>query len=220
MLTLMFTGIVTEVGTVREIRRGAASAALTIEMPGLASDVAVGDSVAVNGACLTVTSIEGESADFDVVTETLGKTTLGEVSRGDRVNLEGALRVGDRLSGHFVMGHVDGVGVIVSRTEDPGQVTMRVRAPESVAGYLLEKGSITVHGVSLTLWDVKEREFSVALVPHTLGETNLTGLRAGSKVNLEADVLARWVAKLFPRPADQGITLDTLRRAGYDVDQG
>jgi riboflavin synthase len=210
----MFTGIVSEVGRVLAIDRGARSASLRVEAGELAGEVAVGDSVAVSGACLTVTSREQGAVTFDVVTETLRKTTLGRLTPGDRVNLEGALRVGDRLSGHFVMGHVDGTGEVLRRTEEPGQTTIRFRAPESVRPFLLEKGSIAVDGVSLTLWDVRGPEFSIALVPHTLRETTLRDLRRGSKVNLEADVLARWIAKLVP---GGGLSPERLREAGWDV---
>ncbi len=211
----MFTGIVQEVGTVLDVRRGGAKASLRIETIDLAGDVVPGDSVAVNGVCLTVTSVDGLVLTFDVVTETLKKSTHDALTRGSHVNLEGALKVGDRLSGHFVMGHVDGVGEVVSRSDDPGQVTITVRAPPSVAGLLIEKGSVAIDGVSLTTWDVRASEFSVALIPHTLRETTLPDLLAGARVNLEADIIARWVAKLLPGGEPHGLTMEKLRDAGY-----
>jgi len=211
----MFTGIVQKVGTILEVRRGGAKAALAIDAGDLARDVVLGDSVAVNGVCLTVTSIDAPILTFDVVTETLRKSTHGLLTRGRKVNLEGALKVGERLSGHFVMGHVDGVGEVVSRTDDPGQVTVTVKAPESVDGLVIEKGSVAIDGVSLTTWDVGAGRFSVALVPHTLRETTLVDLRGGDRVNLEADIIARWVAKLMPGSAGEGLTMDKLRDAGY-----
>jgi len=213
----MFTGIVEEVGTVRRIARRSESGRLTVEAPSLAGDVEIGDSVAVDGACLTVTGADGALIHFDVVTETLRKTTLGDLRSGSVVNLEGALRVGDRVSGHFVMGHVDGVGEIVSRSDDPGQVVFRIRAPESVAPFLIEKGSIAVSGISLTLWDVAPPEFSLAIVPHTLATTTLAAARAGARVNLEGDVMARWIARMAGDRPSSGLTTDRLRDAGYDV---
>ena len=211
----MFTGIVQEVGTILEVRRGGAKAALTIDAGDLAGDVVLGDSVAVNGVCLTVTSIDAPILTFDVVTETLKKSTHGFLVRGGKVNLEGALKVGERLSGHFVMGHVDGVGEVVSRSDDPGQVTVTVRAPECVFGLIIEKGSVAIDGVSLTTWDVGAGRFSVALVPHTLSATTLLDLRGGDRVNLEADIIGRWVAKLLPGAAPRGLTIEKLRDAGY-----
>ncbi len=211
----MFTGIVQEVGTVLEVQRGGAMASLRIEAMELAGDVVLGDSVAINGVCLTVTSVDAPVLSFDVVTETLKKSTHGRLTRGSKVNLEGALKVGERLSGHFVMGHVDGVGEVVSRSDDPGQVTVTVRAPPSVAGLLIEKGSVAIDGVSLTTFDVRAGEFSVALIPHTLRETTLMDLRGGDRVNLEADIIARWVAKLMPGAEPDGLTMEKLRDAGY-----
>ena len=211
----MFTGIVSEVGTVRGMVRESGRGRLTIDAAALAAEVRVGDSVAVDGVCLTVTDCGGGRMTFDVVTETLGKSTLGALTAGDRVNLEGALRVGDRLSGHFVMGHVDGVGEVAWRRDEPGQTVLRFRVPPPVERYLLEKGSIAVSGASLTIWDVDRAEFSIAVIPHTLAATTLADLRRGSKVNLEADVLARWIAKLLPDGGSGGITMEKLREAGY-----
>lgn len=192
---------------------------LVVEADRLAKEVAIGDSVAVDGACLTVTSIDGPAMAFDVVTETLGKTTLGDLSAGSSVNLEGALRVGDRLSGHFVMGHVDGVGTVAARTDEAGQTVFRIRAPEPVEPYLLEKGSVAVKGISLTIWDVAGPEFSIAVIPHTLAETTLGTTNRGDRVNLEADVLARWIARMMPGGAPGGgVTMDKLRASGFDVD--
>lgn len=214
----MFTGIVTGTGVVRELGRGSGRARLALDAGALAGEVAIGDSVAVDGVCLTVTRIDPPVLEFDVVTETLGKSTLGALRPGSRVNLEGALRVGDRLSGHFVMGHVDGVGELVLRRDEPGQTVLRFRAPPAVERYLLEKGSVAVAGVSLTIWDVDGAEFSVAVVPHTLASTTLADLARGAKVNLEADVLARWVARLVgPAAGEGGVTMEKLRQAGWPV---
>jgi riboflavin synthase len=213
----MFTGIVTATGIVRRMARESGKGRLTVEAPELAAEVEVGDSVAVDGVCLTVTEFGAGTMTFDVVTETLSKSTLGDLATGSHVNLEGALRVGDRLSGHFVMGHVDGVGEVVERKDDPGQTVIRFRAPPPVAKYLLEKGSIAVSGVSLTIWDVSGPEFSIAVVPHTLASTTLADLKRGARVNLEADVLARWIARLLPDRPGGGVTMDRLRDAGWEV---
>jgi riboflavin synthase len=211
----MFTGIIQEVGTILSVLPGGERAALAVETVDLAGDVALGDSVAVNGVCLTVTSIDPPTLTFDVVTETLKKSTLGSLARGHRVNLEGALKIGDRLSGHFVMGHVDGVGEVARRSDDPGQVTLTVRAPAEVAAMVIEKGSVAIDGVSLTTFDVGGGLFSVALVPHTLDHTILKDIRQGTPVNLEADIIARWVAKLLPGGESGGLTIEKLRDAGY-----
>lgn len=213
----MFTGIIEEVGTVRGLMAGGLKARLTVDAPATAPQVEPGDSVAVNGVCLTVSGIATDQLTFDIVTETLRRSTLGGLKSGGRVNLEGALRVGDRLSGHFVMGHVDGVGQVVRRSDDPGQLTLRIRAPAEVKKYLLEKGSIAVNGVSLTIWEVRGPEFSVALVPHTRSLTTLEQLARGDSVNLEADVLARWVARLVLPGGGDGLTIEKLRDAGWNV---
>lgn len=210
----MFTGIVSEVGEVEKLTRAAGRAGLVVAAESITADVKIGDSVAVEGVCLTVTAVGKGRMEFDVVTETLSVSTLGDLVAGDRVNLEGALKVGDRLSGHFVMGHVDGVGVALARRDEAGQTVIRFRAPPQVAGYLLEKGSIAVSGVSLTTFDVEPPSFSVAVIPHTLEVTTLSSCRRGRRVNLEADVLARWVARLTEKGAG-GLTLDRLKEAGY-----
>jgi riboflavin synthase len=212
----VFTGIVEEVGRVEALALAGGRARLTVAAPRLAPEVRIGDSVAVNGACLTVTVREEGRLSFDVVPESLGKTTLGALRPGLPVNLEGALRVGDRLSGHFVAGHVDGVGEVTSVREEGGQVTVRVRVPDAVGPFLIEKGSIAMDGVSLTTFDVEDRSFSVALVPHTFCATTLSLLRPGARVNLEADILARWVAKRVA--AQGGLTARKLADAGFDVD--
>ncbi len=215
----MFTGIVREVGVVREATLASGRARLLVQAERLVPEVAAGDSVAVDGACLTVAGGAPGSLLFDVVPDTLAATTLGDLRPGDRVNLEPALRVGERLSGHFVTGHVDGVGELIGRRDEPGQVRMRFSAPEAVRPFLMEKGAITVAGLSLTVRDVSGPEFSVSLVPHTLRVTTLEEYRPGRRVNLEADVLARWVARLLPGPSGPGpgITLDKLREAGFEV---
>lgn len=191
----MFTGLVAAVGAVRKAALTAGGRRLTIDAGELGMrDVAVGDSIAVNGVCLTVVARQRRSFECDVSRETLACTAGFSV--GDRVNLEKAMRLDDRLGGHLVSGHVDGVGAVrrIGRAGD--NRVMTVKAPAGLARYIARKGSIAVDGVSLTVNAVKGAEFSVNLIPHTLGATNLGGLRAGDPVNLEVDMMARYAERL------------------------
>jgi riboflavin synthase len=170
---------------------------LEVSAPRVSADVAVGDSVSINGCCLTVVAVDGPRMRFHAVPETLRRTALGELEAGSRVNLEPALRVTDRLGGHWVQGHVDGVGRLVSATPEDTAVNLRFSAPQQVLRYTIEKGSITVDGVSLTVVDVDEEGFSVSIIPHTREVTTLGLIGPGSGVNLEADLLAKYVEKLL-----------------------
>jgi riboflavin synthase len=191
----MFTGIVAAVGTVRssELSRGGRRIAIDAARLGL-SDVTKGDSIAVNGVCLTVVARTGRRFEVDVSRETLSCTAGWSV--GARVNLEKAMRASDRLGGHFVSGHVDGVGAVRRIVQSGASRIATFRAPAGLAKYIARKGSITVNGVSLTVNAVKAAEFSVNLIPHTLSATNLGELRAGDRVNLEVDMLARYLERL------------------------
>ncbi len=191
----MFTGLVREVGTVRALD---GSGRLTIAAPLIAANTEIGDSVAIDGACLTVVARDGDVLAFEAVPETLARTCLGGLAAGSRVNLEPALRAGDALGGHYVQGHVDGVGAVRS-VDDEGQ-GRRVwfDAPPELLRYVVDKGSITVQGTSLTVADLDETGFAVALIPHTLEATTLGRLEPGAAVNLEADVLAKYVERLLP----------------------
>ena len=193
----MFTGIVVELGTVVQ-----PAPDLVLEAPLTAADAAVGDSISIEGCCLTITTVEPPQLSFHAVPETLRRSTLGGLRAGDRVNLEPALRDGDRLGGHWVQGHVDGVGSLVSATPEGEALNLRFSAPTEVLCYTIEKGSITVAGVSLTVVDVDDDGFSVTVIPHTQEVTSLGSLEPGSPVNLEADVFAKYVEKLgFPGPS-------------------
>lgn len=189
----MFTGIVREVGTVVAFD----GSRLVVEGPETAGGAAVGDSVSVAGACLTVVDAAEGRLAFDVVPETLSRTVLGALEQGGSVNLEPSLRVGDQLGGHVVQGHVDAVGRVRSVVREGGGRRVWVDAPASVLGYCIEKGSVAVDGVSLTLAALDEDGFEVALIPHTLEATTLGGLEAGDEVNLEADVLGKVVERLL-----------------------
>ena len=195
----MFTGIVRERGTVAAIDGGEAGVRLRIDAPETAAQAAVGDSVAINGVCLTVTERNGTSLSFDAVPETLSRTALSRLAAGSAVNLEPALRAGEPLGGHYVQGHVDGVGRVRSIEPEGDGVRLAVETPAELLRYCVEKGSITVEGVSLTIAALRDHGFEVALIPHTLAETTLATLAPGDPVNLEADVLAKYVERLIAR---------------------
>jgi riboflavin synthase len=190
----MFTGIVEETGKIAAINPGKGdSVRMEIETRAVASGVAIGDSVAVNGCCLTVVAIEGGKLGFDLLGETVRCTSFAGAGVGARVNLERSLRVGDRMGGHFVFGHIDGVGLIESIERGKDDVVLRIKAPEQIRRYLVYKGSVAIDGVSLTVAGVDAGGFHVALIPHTLEVTNLSERKTGDCVNLESDMLARYV---------------------------
>ncbi len=192
----MFTGIIEAVGEVNELQARESTTRVRIRTGALdLGDVSVGDSIAVNGVCLTVAELPGDGFWADVSRETLARTAFYELRRGQRVNLEKALRLSDRLGGHLVSGHVDGVGAVIRRSADGTQ--LRIRAPEVLARYIAEKGSICVDGACLTVNAVHGAEFDVALVPHTLKVTTLDECVPGHKVNLEVDLIARYLERLL-----------------------
>jgi riboflavin synthase len=195
----VFTGIVRELGSVVESEEAGGGRALVVRAPETAARTRVGDSVALNGCCLTAAAVDGTTISFHAVPETIARTTLGDLARDDAVNVEPALRAGEELGGHYVQGHVDGVGRIQSVEAEGEGLRVFVEAPEDVLRYCVEKGSITVDGVSLTVAELAEGSFAVALVPHTLEATTLSGLHSGQPVNLEADVLAKYVERLISR---------------------
>lgn len=190
----MFTGIVEARGHARS-----ANGQLHVDVGALAGDLAIGDSVAVNGVCLTVAERDGERLTFDLAQETLDRTTLGALGEGDGVNLERPVTLLTRLGGHLVQGHVDGVGTVGGRESTETGATMRISVPDELRPYLVEKGSIAVDGVSLTVAALDEKTFEVALVPHTLAATTLGDIEQGDHVNLEVDVLAKYVESLLGR---------------------
>jgi riboflavin synthase len=194
----MFTGLIAELGRVAGVERSVDGVRVRIEASS-ASELRDGDSVAVNGVCLTATAVDGGAFSAEAMNETLSRTSLGALDAGARVNLELPLRAGDRLGGHVVQGHVDGVGTIAERVGDGFAQTMRIEAPEEVLRYVVEKGSIAVDGVSLTVAGLDERSFTVSLIPETIERTNLGGAEPGTPVNLEVDVLAKYVEKAVRR---------------------
>ena len=192
----MFTGIVREVGRVVSVDGDAAGRRLVVAAPATAPTIGIGDSVAVDGVCLTAEALDGERIRFHAVAETLRRTTLGALTSGDDVNVEPALRAGDPLGGHHVQGHVDGIGAIGSVEAEGEGLRVVVEAPSEILRYCVEKGSIAVDGVSLTVAELLDDAFAVALVPHTLEATTLRDLAPGQPVNLEVDVLAKYVERL------------------------
>lgn len=216
----MFTGIVEELGSVKEIVRGSKSIKLSIHCAKIMEDVKIGDSIAVNGICLTVTGMGGNWFSADVMPETLRKTGLEKLKVSDRVNLERALRLSDRLSGHIVSGHIDGTGIVADRTEEDNAVWLTVEAPGEILRYIVMKGSVALDGTSLTVAYADEKCFKVSLIPLTAGVTTLGSRKAGDRINVECDVIGKYVEKLLNgNMPDQGakkdISLDFLRRNGF-----
>jgi riboflavin synthase len=201
----VFTGIVRERGRISAVQGAEEARHFQIEAPGTSAGLTVGDSVSIDGCCLTATAVSDGSFSVTAVPESLSRTTLGRLGPGDEVNLEPATRAGEPLGGHYVQGHVDGVGRVASVEPQEEGARMWIEAPPELLRYCVEKGSIAVGGVSLTISALRDDAFEVALVPHTLAETTFGALAAGDEVNLEVDVLAKYVEKL--------IHADTISRA-------
>jgi riboflavin synthase len=197
----VFTGLVQSLAEVREVVPEASGVRLVIRDEAIAARSAIGDSIAINGCCLTVVKIDGGAMAFEVGPETLQRTNLGRLRSGNRINLETSLRVGDSLGGHFVTGHIDAIGRLQRRDDDEPWCTMWFSSPVDLSRQMASKGSVTVDGVSLTLVDVEPGRFSVALIPHTLQATTLGQLKPGDEVNLETDVLAKYVERQLARNA-------------------
>ena len=217
----MFTGIVAHVGTVRSARSTRSGSRLEIELGPLSEGLGEGDSVAVNGACLTAVEIRDRSASFDVVAQTLQRTTLGRLAAGAKVNLERALRLDGRLDGHLVQGHVDGLAELKRISgREKGQWVMEFSAPRELMQAMVPKGSVALDGVSLTLAQAAEGQFAVAIIPATLERTTLGSLQPGDAVNVETDIIGKYVLRylesLSSRGGGGGLTLEKLRQAGFE----
>lgn len=213
----MFSGIIEAVGKVTALSKGAGGARIRIEAGALLEGAKLGDSIAANGACITVAALGAADFEADLSPETLRRTNLGALAVGDACNLERAMALGDRLGGHLVTGHVDAVGKIRSRHADGDSVWLTIEAPPEVMRYVVEKGSVAVDGISLTVAACEKDAFSVAIIPHTSEKTTLTAKTDGAPVNLEADLIGKYVEKLLAPHAAQGggLTMDTLRAHGY-----
>ena len=219
----MFTGIVEEVGVLKSIRRGASSAVLEIAARTVLEDIHLGDSIAVNGVCLTATSFSPTHFTADVMHETLDRSSLAALRPGSRVNLERAMAANGRFGGHIVAGHVDGVGTVLETKQDDNAVWYTIAAGPEVLRYVVEKGSITIDGISLTVARVGPESFAISAIPHTVAVTVLKDRKAGDKVNLETDIIGKYVEKLLTTGPVQtaepkqtsGITKDFLTRYGF-----
>src|SRR5687767_10000110 len=195
----MFTGIIEEVGALVAVRRAGMSARVTVHAPRIAEDVEMGDSVAVNGICLTAVAREGVNLGFDAVPETISRTSLKGTRPGERVNLERALAAGQRIGGHFVQGHVDGTGTVKSIQNQDNARILAITIPAELAKYLVPKGSVAVDGISLTVMEANPESFTVSIIPHTWDHTNLKGKHTGDPINIEVDMLAKYVEKLLTK---------------------
>lgn len=215
----MFTGLIEDVGSVRRLERAGAAARLTTATKLPLDSIALGDSVAVNGACLTVVAKGGGELTFDASPETLERTTLGTLGTGAPVNLERALRLGDRLGGHIVTGHVDFIADVSERREVAGNIVFGFRIPGQFARYLVAKGSVTIDGISLTVNAVTDSGFSVNIIPHTAAMTTLSGMKPGGRVNIETDILGKYVERLLAFGStgqkEGSLSLELLAKNGF-----
>ena len=211
----MFTGIIEEMGTVKALRREAGAARLSLSAATVLDGTALGDSICVNGVCLTVVEMGRNEFSADVAVETLRVTNLGELKASSRVNLERALQLSARIGGHLVSGHVDAVGRLREKRDEGNGWRIFFDAPETVLRYVIKKGSIAIDGISLTVADVDRAGFSIAMIPHTAKLTTLGFKTAGDSVNLETDIIGKYVERLFPGKETGSVSLDLLRKNGF-----
>lgn len=213
----MFTGIIENKGKVLRVEFRRQEKKLALELPFDLTEVQLGDSINVNGACLTVVGKKGQTIELDLSPETLQKTTLAKVKEGDKVNIERALRLSDRLGGHIVTGHIDGIGAITERIQERDFLHLRIRIPQSVSRYVVQKGSIAIDGISLTVNEYRGEEISLTLIPYTLEKTTLINKKVGDEVNVEADILGKYVEKMLNREGEKakGIDLSFLKEHGF-----
>lgn len=210
----MFTGLIAEMGEIISLSKTKNSARLTLKTKILAPEAVLGDSISVNGGCLTVVEIKGNALSFDLSDETLRSTNIGQLNIKDRVNLEPALRLDAKLGGHFVTGHIDGVGKIKSKTLTGDVYKIVIKTEGWIADFLVEKGSVAVDGVSLTVVEVFKDGFSIVIIPHTAGLTTIGFKGPGDTVNIEVDILGKYVSKFLSKGKDAGF-MDALRREGF-----
>lgn len=215
----MFTGIIEEVGIIQTTQTHAQGGKITILAKTITNDIKLGDSVAINGVCLTVTDFSSKALSFDVSEETLKLTTLGHLKAGTKVNLERALRLSDRLGGHIVQGHVDAKGEFLTRQQVGESFIMRFSFPKEISHYICKKGSIAVEGISLTVANLTDFSFEIAVVPHTAKMTTLNTLSSGDKVNLEVDILAKYIERMLTKDSTKvektSLTIEKLKDLGY-----
>ncbi|SHG91882.1 riboflavin synthase [Tepidibacter thalassicus] len=215
----MFTGLVEEIGTVESITKGFKSAKIIIKAKKILYDVKLGDSISTNGVCLTVTEYDNDKFCVDVMAETMRKSNLKNLKRGSKVNLERALRVGDRLGGHIVSGHIDGIGIVTSLEKEENATWISISTSSDILKYIVYKGSITIDGVSLTVSYVDDNIFKVSIIPHTKDETTLLTKNIGDEVNLECDLIGKYIEKFLLLKEDskvkKDIDVDFLSQHGF-----
>ena len=216
----IFTGIIEELGVVKSIAINGASGCITIKAKKVLEGTQLGDSIAVNGTCLTVTSINSDGFSADVMAETVRRTSLSQVGKGDLVNLERAMILNGRFGGHIVSGHIDGTGTITKYTKEENAIWVTIKAPEEILDLIVEKGSICIDGISLTVATVSDRDFQVSIIPHTAKETTLIHKKVGSLVNLENDIVGKYIKKLMENKQEEqakkasGLTMEMLEEYG------
>jgi riboflavin synthase len=192
----MFTGIIEGLGSIIRFDKktnNSSAAKMKIKLGKIAKGLKIGDSVAINGVCLTAINISKDLVEFEMIGETIKKTSLGSLESGDKVNIERSLKVGERLEGHFVLGHVDGVGVLFKLEKQSNQIQIWIKISKELSKYIVKKGSVTIDGISLTVVDVIKDQFSVSIIPHTMKMTNLSYKKVGDKVNIETDILGKYI---------------------------
>lgn len=213
----MFTGIIEHLASVKNLSLKAGGGELFLDFSDFYNDLMLGESIAINGICLTIKEISGKIVSFDVSSETLKKTTLGKLRYAENVNIERALRVGDRIGGHFVTGHVDGTGTIKGKKQSADQCTMSFSVEKKFTDMMIEKGSVAIDGISLTVIDFVDSAFSVALIPYTLASTTLGFKKIGDPVNIEIDMMGKWIKKLLANMLEKkgSITQEQLIEQGF-----
>ena len=216
----IFTGIIEELGVVKSIAINGASGCITIKAKKVLEGTQLGDSIAVNGTCLTVTSINSDGFSADVMAETVKRTSLSQVGKGDLVNLERAMILNGRFGGHIVSGHIDGTGTITKYTKEENAIWVTIKAPDKILDLIVEKGSICIDGISLTVATVSDQDFQVSIIPHTAKETTLIHKKVGSLVNLENDIVGKYIKKLMENNQEEqakkasGLTMEMLEEYG------
>ena len=216
----IFTGIIEELGVVKSIAINGASGCITIKARKVLEGTKLGDSIAVNGTCLTVTSINSDGFSADVMAETVRRTSLSQVGKGDKVNLERAMTLNGRFGGHIVSGHIDGTGTITKYKKEENAIWVTIKVPEEILDLIVEKGSICIDGISLTVATVSDRDFQVSIIPHTAKETTLIQKKVGSLVNLENDIVGKYIKKFMENKQESqskresGLTMEMLEKYG------